>query len=228
MDTPPKPTIVFDLDGTLADTADDLLTALNRTLDRCGVPPFVKRDFERLSGGGGLRGMLAYAFETHGDPLSEARHHALFAETVKDYDHNIAVKSRLYPGVSEALDAFDGAGWVCAVCTNKPLAQATRLLDALGIKDRFSGVTGCDSFAFRKPDPRHLLRTIELANGARQCAVMVGDSETDILTAKHADIPVIAVDFGYSEQHVTAYGPDSVISDYANIFREADDLIGRF
>lgn len=223
-----QPTIVFDLDGTLADTVDDLLAALNRTLRRCGLPAFAKRDFERLSGGGGLRAMLAFAFETNGKPLSGAQHQALFAETVVDYDQNIAVKSRLYPDALEALTTFEDAGWRLAVCTNKPIAQATKLLGALGIGKRFDAITGSDSFPFRKPDPRHLIETIKTAGGHPDKAIMVGDSETDIKTARAAKCPVIAVDFGYSEHHVSTYDPDVVISRFDALYRQADTLRARF
>lgn len=225
-DTGP-PTIVFDLDGTLADTVDDLLGALNRTLGRSGLPAFSKPDFERLSGGGGLRAMIAHAFEVHGAPLTSALHEELFAETVSYYDRNIAVRSKPYPGVPEALGDLRNAGWRCAVCTNKPIAQATKLLGELNLDCYFAKVTGSDSLPYRKPDPRHLVETIELAGGSLHCALMVGDSETDIRTAQRASIPIIAVDFGYSEHHVSAYGPDAVVSHYDQVFQEAQKLIRR-
>jgi len=130
--------------------------------------------------------MLAFAFETDGKPLSGAQHQALFAETVVDYDQNIAVKSQLYPSVLEALTTFEDSGWRLAVCTNKPIAQATKLLGAFGIRERFDAITGSDSFPFRKPDPRHLIETIKTAGGHPDKAIMVGDSETHIKTARAA------------------------------------------
>lgn len=222
-----RPTIVFDLDGTLADTVDDLLEALNRTLARCGLPAFAKADFERLSGGGGLRTMLAYAFKARGIPLTVEQHQALFADTVKDYDLNIAVRSRLYPGALAALEHFKSANWLCAVCTNKPIAQSTKLLRELKLDNYFAAVTGGDSFPYRKPNPQHLVDTIELAGGSLLCAVMIGDSETDIRAAQNASVPVVAVDFGYSEHPVSTYGPDAVVSHYHQVFTEARKLIRR-
>ena len=168
--------------------------------------------------------MIAYAFKAQGEPLTDAQHQALFADTVKDYDLHIAVHSKLYPGALEALEAFRSANWLCAVCTNKPIAQATKLLHELKLDDFFAAVTGGDSFSHRKPDPQHLVDTIELAGGSRLCAVMIGDSETDIRAAQNASVPVVAVDFGYSEHHVSTYGPDTVVSHYGQVFTEARKL----
>ena len=218
-------TIVFDLDGTLADSIHDLVAALNRTIERRGLAPFNPSDIAYLTGHGGLRAMIKHAFALSGCHLEQSKLEELFAETVEDYDRNIAVDTVLYPGVRGSLEAFQVNGWLLAVCTNKPIKQATKLLDELNIAPHFVAVTGVDSFEFKKPDPRHLTRTIELAGGRTDLAVMVGDTITDILAAQNAGIPVVAVDFGYSDVHVKTLAPDRVISSFDDLYSEATSLI---
>ena len=129
-------------------------------------------------------------------------------------------RSLPYPGVPEALDRFEKAGFVMAVCTNKFEGMAVRLLTALGMAHRFAAITGQDTFAFRKPDPRHLLETIARAGGDPAGSVMVGDSRTDIDTAKAAGVPVVAVDFGYTERHVREFEPSRIISHFNELTPE--------
>lgn len=220
-----RPTIVFDLDGTLADSIHDLVGALNRTLGRQGLDPFRPSDVAYLTGQGGLRAMIMHAYDLRGEHLVQGKLDELFAETVEDYDRNIAVDTVLYPGVRRTLEEFQAGGWLLAVCTNKPIKQATKLLDLLKITHNFAAVTGVDSFEFKKPDPRHLTRTIELAGGSTDQAVMVGDTKTDIHAAQNAGIPVVAVDFGYSDVHVTTLAPNRVISSFDTLHSEATSLI---
>ena len=207
-----KPTIVFDLDGTLADTVDDLLAALNRTLARSDLAPMTRDDFERLSEIDGLRGMIAYAFEAEQRPLDGQQLRLQFAETVKDYSANIAVDTKLFPNVREVLEKFKKRDWILAVCTNKPFLQSKLLLQELEIDGFFSAVKGGDSFSVKKPDPLHLLWTIADAGGQSSNAVMVGDTRTDIQTAKNARVRSIAIEHGYSQTHVGEFSPDIVIS----------------
>lgn len=219
------PTIVFDLDGTLADSIHDLVSALNRTLERCDLPPFIPSDVAHLTGKGGLRAMIMHAFALKDKPLDRPHLDNLFAATVKDYDQNLAIETVLYPHVRAALETLGHEGWLLAICTNKPMEQTKKLLDAFKITDLFVAVTGADSFEFKKPDPRHLLQTIELAGGRSDKAVMVGDTQTDILTAQSAGIPIIAVDFGYSDVPVEDLGPDRVISSFDALHPAAAALL---
>ena len=130
------------------------------------------------------------------------------------YESRIADDSRLYPGVVEALDALAARGDFFAVCTNKIERPARLLLEKLGVADRFAFICGQDTFGVAKPDPLPLLRTIEASRGNKARALMIGDSKTDIATARAAGVPVIAVDFGYTDRPVQEYSPDRVISHF--------------
>lgn len=218
-------TIVFDLDGTLADTIHDLVAALNRTLATNGLPPFTPSDVAHLTGKGGLRAMIAHAFALTDKQPEQVDLDNMFAVTVRDYDQNIAVESTLFSGVNNALEAFKSNGWLLAVCTNKPIAQTQKLLGALNIDHFFDAVAGVDSFEFKKPDPRHLIETIKMAGGNINHAVMVGDTQTDVLAAKNANVPIVAVDFGYSDVHVKTLAPDRVISSFDELYSKAAALL---
>src|SRR5690606_18489906 len=137
--------------------------------------------------------MIERAYQARQRDLPVDEHDRLFALFLEHYGSNIPGLSKPYPGVVEALDRFKEAGFLLAVCTNKTEDLSRRLLDGLHISSYFEAICGQDSFAFRKPDPRHLTETIRLAGGNASQAVMVGDSRTDIDTAKAAGIPVVAV-----------------------------------
>jgi phosphoglycolate phosphatase len=211
-----RPTIVFDLDGTLVDTAQDLMTALNAVLAAENMAPVSIGDWIGMVGSG-ARVMLEAAFAADGRALTPDKLDALVHRCMQLYDQHIADASRPYPGAEAALDSFAAKGWLLAVCTNKFEASARRLLTLLGLADRFAAITGQDTFGFRKPDPRHLTETIGLAGGDPLHAVMVGDSATDIDTAKAARIPVVAVSFGYSPVPVASLGPTRVIDRFDDL-----------
>lgn len=208
-----KPIIVFDLDGTLVDTAPDLLDSLNHTLDVGGAAPTDIAGFRQFVGHGG-RVMIERAYQAQRRALPVEEHDRLFALFLEHYGANIPGQSKPYPGVIEALDRFRTAGYLLAVCTNKTEAFSKRLLVGLGMAGYFAAICGQDTFAQRKPDPRHLTQTIDAAAGNASRAVMVGDSRTDIDTAKAAGIPVVAVDFGYTDRHVREFEPSKVISHF--------------
>lgn len=204
---------VFDFDGTLVDTAPDLLDSINHTLAGSGGAYFSAEGFHAVVGLGG-RAMIARAFDIARKHLPRDVHEELYTTFLEHYAANIPGRSRPYPGVVEALDRLEAAGFRLAICTNKTEATSRQLIDALGLAPRFAANCGIDTFSFRKPDPRHLLETIALAGGDPHQAVMVGDSRTDIDTAKAAGIPVIAVDFGYTDRHVREFEPSVVISHF--------------
>lgn len=208
-----KPIIVFDLDGTLVDTAPDLLDSLNHSLEAGGAQLTDTNGFKRFVGHGG-RVMIERAYVAQKRPLELVEHDRLFALFLEHYGQNIPGRSLPYPGVPEALRRLAAQGWLLAVCTNKTEEFSKRLLAGLGLSHQFAAICGSDSFAHRKPDPRHLTSTIELAGGDPSRAVMVGDSQTDIDTAKAAGIPVVAVDFGYTDRHVREFEPSRVISHF--------------
>jgi len=220
-----QPIIVFDLDGTLIDTAPDLLDSLNHALADGGIPPVASAGFTAFVSHGALV-MIERAFAMHGRSLADDAKQRFFRTFLDHYFAGIPGKSVPYPGVIDALDRFAAAGYLLAICTNKTYATASALIGALGLAPRFAAITGQDTFAFRKPDPRHLVETIKLANGDPVRAVMIGDSQTDIDTAKSAGIPVVAVDFGYTERHVREFEPSAVISHFDSLTLDmADRLI---
>lgn len=208
-----SPVIVFDLDGTLIDTAPDLLDSLNHCLQRIDVPEVRPAEVARFVGFGG-RTMIERACKAHGRPLLEAELDALYDLFLEHYAAGMPGRSRPFPGAVAALSRFSDAGFLCAVCTNKQEQLSKRLLDALGLVPRFAAICGADTFSHRKPDPRHLLDTIERSGGDRERALMVGDSRTDIDTAKAAGIPVVAVDFGYTDRPVREFEPSRIISHF--------------
>ena len=203
-------TIVFDLDGTLVDTAPDLTNALNDALIRRGHRP-IPQETIRQAVGFGARVMIEEALHRAG-ALEDID--AMLADFLVHYEANIAAESRPFPGAVASLDALAASGARLAVCTNKTEAFSKKLLFSLGMAQRFAAVCGQDSFAFRKPDPRHLTATIAAAGGDLGRALMVGDSVTDIDAAKAAGIPVVAVDFGYTDRHVREFEPSKVISHF--------------
>ena len=208
-----RPIIVFDLDGTLIDTAPDLLASLNHSLAAGDLPAVDEVGFKRFVGQGG-RVMIERAYAARQKALATAEHDRLLALFLDHYTANIPGKSRPYPGVLQAIARFEDAGYALAVCTNKYEANSLALIEALGLTKHFTAIAGQDTFPFRKPDPRHLLKTIDLAGGDPERAVMVGDSQTDIDTAKAAGIPVVAVDFGYTDRHVREFEPSAIISHF--------------
>jgi phosphoglycolate phosphatase len=210
------PIAVFDLDGTLAETAGDLIGTLNVLMKREGLAELPLSQARGLIGAG-AKALIRRGFEAEGRALSSEDHDRLFDAFIAHYGEHLADTSHLYPGVVEALDALEAAGFRLAVCTNKYEGQSVELLRILGIGDRFAAICGRDTFPQFKPDPRHLTDTIARAGGDPARAVMVGDSRTDIDTAKAAGIPVVAVTFGYTDRPVTELGPDRVIEHFSQL-----------
>ena len=213
------PTIVYDLDGTLADTAEDLVATLNWLLGREGLAPMPVENARSLVGAG-ARALIGRGFLASGRTLDPQRLEALFGDFLARYNAHIVDRSRLYPGVETALAAFADAGWRQAVCTNKIEGSAKLLLNRLGVAERFAFICGQDTFGVGKPDPKPLLMTIAASGGASERAILVGDSAADIKTARAAGVPVIAVDYGYTDVPVAELGPDRVISHFDEL-REA-------
>lgn len=216
-------TLVFDLDGTLVETAPDLTAALNVVLAIEGLP---RADPIRARNaiGHGARAMIHRALSDISEPASDARLDRLLAEFLDYYVDHIADESHPFPGVADALDRLEADGWQFAVCTNKRAPLANKLLDALDMSGRFRVIAGPDTYGMAKPDPAHLLRTIDAAGGDAGRAIMVGDSRTDVDTARAASVPVIGVDFGYTDTPMAEIGPDVVISHYDAILGAVERL----
>jgi phosphoglycolate phosphatase len=218
------PIAVFDLDGTLADTAGDLVATLNMILEQEGLAPLPLEKARDMIGAG-ARALIERGFEAAGRELLPARLEELYSLFMVHYGENICVRTELFPGVTQALEALSDEGFKLAVCTNKVEIHSVKLLDALGIGHLFAANCGRDTFPYFKPDPRHLTMTIGKAGGHPGRAIMVGDSRTDIVTAQAARIPVIAVPFGYTDVPVQALGPDRVIGHFDELFATVGDLM---
>ena len=218
-------TIVFDLDGTLVDTAPDLIDSLNVLFAREGLTP-IAIDQGRVLIGGGVKRLIERGLSLQGRTFKPADIDDLFRDYVAYYAEHIADRSRPFPGVEGALDTLARRGDRFAVCTNKLAWLSVRLLDALGLSPRFAAICGQDTFGMQKPDPEILRRTIQAAGGALDAALMVGDSATDIMAARAAGIPVVAVDFGYTEVPVAAFKPDRIISHFDALPGAVCDLMG--
>ena len=216
-------TLVFDLDGTLAETAGDLIGALNVVLAADGIEPVPVSAARSLLGAGG-RALIQRGYARAGRDLSTQKLDALFVDFLAHYNAHIADNSWLFPGVENCLDACEAAGWRLAVCTNKLEYSSKLLLGKLGVAERFAFICGQDTFGVAKPDPRPLVETIRKSGGATRGAIMVGDSVTDIKTARAAEVPVIAVDFGYTDVPVSELGPDRVISHFDELFAAVEAL----
>lgn len=218
------PTFAFDLDGTLVDSAPDLLATLNVVLGSVNLAPIAAAEARGLFGGG-ARVLIERGLALHRVQLSPAAVDKMFADFLAHYEVHIADRSRPFPGAVEALDTLAAAGGRLVVVTNKLERFAAKLLRELGLADRFALIAGADTFAARKPDPAHLLGAIAKAGGHSGHAVMIGDSETDVTTARRAKVPVVAVTWGYSAVPAYALDADRVVESFAEIPEAANALL---
>ena len=221
-----NPVIAFDLDGTLVDTAPDLIATLNAVFADHGVPP-VSFDEARPMIGAGVKALLRRGLDAKGMPHTPSELEKLYGTYLERYAANIAEHSRPFPGVVAALDGLQSEGYVFAVCTNKLEWLSVRLLDALDLSPRFAAICGQDTFGTPKPNPNMLWETIRRAGGDPDRGLLVGDSETDINTARAAGLPVVAVNFGYTAIPVEQLGPDRVISHFDTLGEAVSELLGR-
>ena len=208
--------IIFDLDGTLAHTAPDLLATLNRVTAPHNIAPMNISHIGQIIGQG-AKAMIAKAFEIENTPLPAELHAILFEAFLADYFENLANETHLFDGVLDAMDALESQGFEFAICTNKKHSMAVPLLEQLDVSHRFKAITGGDSFDFKKPDARHLIETAKLAGHEIAHSIMIGDSETDINAAKNASIPSVAVTFGYTTIPAEELGADHVIDTFAKL-----------
>jgi phosphoglycolate phosphatase len=203
-------TVVFDLDGTLVDTAPDLISALNYILAREGMPP-VPLHAARTMIGAGARRLLERGLELDGRAVELDDLNRLTNDFIDYYAAHIADASRPFEGLEGALDDLAAQGYRFAVCTNKLEWLSKLLLDRLGLSARFSAICGADTFGISKPDPAILRQTVARAGGELSSTVMVGDAGPDIGVARRAGVPVIGVEFGYTEVPIADLKPDLLI-----------------
>jgi phosphoglycolate phosphatase len=215
----PTPTVVFDLDGTLVDTAPDLMAGLNHVLAIEGLEPVHYDDMTFLVGQG-ARAMIERGFKLRGAPLDNGRLGELLDIFIGHYLAGMPGESLPYAGVVRALDALKARGFRLAVCTNKLEKLTHPLLKGLKLDGYFDAVAGGDTFDVRKPDAGHILRTIALAGGDAARSVMIGDSVNDIRAAQNAGIPSIAVPFGYTDVPVETLNPTRIIGHFDELTPE--------
>ncbi len=209
-------TLVFDLDGTLVDTAPDLAGATNHALQDVGLAPVTTASLRPWVSFGARR-MIVEALAMSKMVLTDPEVDKLLDRFLAYYEANIARESRPFAGCVEVIDRFRLAGCRLAVCTNKREALSRSLLTALGMLDAFHGLAGRDTFANAKPHPDHVLGAIRLARGRFDRAIMIGDSKVDIDAARAAGIPVVGCSFGYSDKPVRDLAPDRVVDGYAEL-----------
>jgi len=219
-------TVVFDLDGTLVDTAPDLITALNFVLDREGMPPIPLKSARTMIGAGARR-MIERGLEAEGRVASPADISRLTSDFIDYYAAHIAVASRPFDGLEAALDDLAARGYQFAVCTNKLEWLSKKLLDELGLTPRFAAICGADTFGVSKPDPVILQQTVARAGGRLASAVMVGDAGPDVGVARRANIPVIGVEFGYTEVPIADLKPDLLIGHMRDLPAAVERLMAR-
>jgi phosphoglycolate phosphatase len=219
-----RPTIAFDLDGTLVDTAPDLVATLNLVLQEAGLDQ-VPYDEARNLVGGGARALIERGLAFEHERLPEAKVDGLLARFLVHYEAHLADRSRAFPEVGAVLDVLAAKGALLIVCTNKLERFSVKLLQALGLADRFALIAGADTFEVRKPDPGHLLGAVARAGGRSTAALMVGDSETDVLTARRAKVPVVAVNWGYSRTPAAELGADRLIERMNDLPQAVEELL---
>ncbi len=220
----PAPTAIFDLDGTLAETVGDLVATTNAVLMAQELPP-LSVEASRNSAGMGGKALMRLAYSQAGRQVSDAELDAMYPRFVEHYDENLDGHSHLYPGALDALKGLREEGFLLGVCTNKPAAPTRKLLEYLQVTDLFDAVLGADTLPVRKPDPIHLHETVRRAGGHSHRAVMVGDSEVDLATARAAGVPCILVSYGYSPTPVEDLGADAVVDSFGEIPEKIFELL---
>ncbi len=211
--TVPFKAVIFDLDGTLADTAPDLHAALNRGLEREGKPALTNEQSMSLIGGGADK-MLRGAYDILGEPLSDEDLDRIFDEFLEDYRANCVVDTKFFPGAPAAVAQLRDWAVVTGICTNKRSSLTGPVLEGLGANGMFEPVVCYDEVGARKPDPAPLNRALELAGVSAEAAIMVGDSAADMGAARNAGVKSIAVSFGYTDIPPDRLGADALIDHF--------------
>lgn len=219
-------TVIFDLDGTLADTSGDLIAAANACFQRLGHGNLLDDRADMLTAFHGGRAMLRLGFSRLTSEVDESDIDREFPLLLEAYAEHIDVKTALYPGTVDAVEGLRTAGYKVGVCTNKPEGLAETLLQRLGVRDMFGSLIGADTLPVRKPDPGAFIASVTGAGGDPQQSLLVGDTETDVKTARAADVPIVLVGFGPEGEGVARLEPDALLADYANLGDTVKELIG--
>lgn len=217
-------TVIFDLDGTLADTSGDLIAAANACFARRGHGLLLDPVADRLTAFHGGRAMLRLGFSRLETRLGEDEVDLDYPYLLEFYGENIDRETRLYPGAEVALEALLANDWKVGICTNKPEALAETLMTRLGVRGLFGSLVGADTLPVRKPDPAPYLEAVRRAAGGVERSILVGDTETDVKTARAAGVPVMLVGFGPEGDEIARLKPDVLLRAYEDLPR----LVGAF
>jgi len=220
-------TVIFDLDGTLADTSQDLLNAANMCFQGLGLGDLLNVETDqKVAMMGGGRAMLQLGFERAGVPDIPAKVEQSYDMFLGLYGENIDVHTTLYPGAETAIEALGNAGYAVGVCTNKPEVFAQDLLVRLGVRSLFGSLVGADTLPVRKPDPRPMHEAVRRVGGDVKKSILVGDSPTDRDTARAAGVKSLLVTFGPDGGNVAQLHPDALLDDYGDLGDAVTRLIG--
>lgn len=210
-------TVIFDLDGTLADTSADLIAAANACFHRLGFQDPLDATLDQLTAFHGGRAMLRLGFSRLDGRFGEEDIDREYPYLLEHYGENIDRHTRLYDGVAPAIDQLQAEGLKVGICTNKPEALAETLLARLGVRDLFGSLIGADTLPVRKPDPEPYFEAVRRAGGAPGQSLLVGDTETDVKTARAAGVPIVLVGFGPEGDGVARMNPDALLDHYADL-----------
>ena len=218
-------TVIFDLDGTLADTSADLIAAANACFRGLGAGDMLDPVADALTAFHGGRAMLRLGFSRLGEG-GEAEVDAQYPLLLAAYEDGIDRETRLYPGAVEAVEALRTAGYATGICTNKPERLAEVLMTRLGVRGLFGSLIGADTLPVRKPDPAPYRLSVERAGGRVENSILIGDTDTDRQTGRAAGVPVALVTFGPAGQGVADLAPEALVDDFIDLPRIVKGLIG--
>lgn len=219
-------TVIFDLDGTLADTSRDLIAAANACFRDLGAGDLLDAAGDAAVAFRGGRAMLELGMERLAHPDAPAAIEAYYPVLLKAYARDIDTYTTLYPGAMDAVEALRAEGYGVGICTNKPAALAEALLERLGVRGAFASMIGADTLPVRKPDPEPLREAARRAGGDPAHTLLVGDTITDRSTARAAGVPCVMVTFGPGGAAVADLAPEGMIGDYAELPGVVRRLIG--
>lgn len=219
-------TVVFDLDGTLADTSGDLIASANACFSGMGLGQPLDPVADALTAFAGGRAMLRLGFGRLGQSWTEADIDAQYPVLLRAYGDAIDVHTTLYPGAVAAVEDLRRAGFVTSICTNKPAGLAETLCRRLGIRDLFGALIGADTLPVRKPDPAPYFAAVAQVGGRVERSLLVGDTVTDRDTARAAGVPIVLVSFWPEGEGVSRLTPDALLADYADLPDLAQRLLG--
>jgi len=219
-------TVIFDLDGTLADTSGDLIVAANACFAALGHGVMLDMQADQATAFAGGRAMLRLGFERLGVDDIEARIDEQFQPFIDHYGASIDTHTKVYDGAVDAVQRLLDADYRVGICTNKPEGLAEDLMQRLGMRDMFGALIGADTLPVRKPDPAPYVETVQRAGGNVPRSVLIGDTVTDRETARAAGVPSVLVTFGPTGHDVAALQPEALLDHYDDLFDLVEGLIG--